>query len=65
MIVYINNIAIKASQDVNIAELLENHGGLKHMAVWLNGELVILEEYNKTVLKLNDRLKVVKIHGGG
>ena len=65
MIVYFNNKAMKVKNEINVDDVLSLYEGKEHMAVWLNGNHLTLSEFKETVLTSNDRLKVVRIRGGG
>jgi len=64
MVVYYNNELHEVNNHCTILEAIEQIEPIEHKAVWLNGKHVTLSEFGK-VLSENDRLKVVRIRGGG
>ena len=65
MIIYFNNEAIDVEEGINVETVLMNQEGKEHMAVWLNGNHLALDQFMTTQLNEHDRLKVVRIRGGG
>lgn len=65
MLVYYNNQEVDIDIGSSILDLLSSMEAVEHKAVWLNGEHIPLEEFDKVILKVKDRIKVVRIRGGG
>lgn len=65
MIIYYNNIKIEVEKEVSLLEAINSQEVIEHKAVWLNGDHVPLSEFDKIKLCDNDRIKVVRIRGGG
>lgn len=64
MVVYYNNEVYEVKNQSTILEAIEMIEPIEHKAVWLNGKHVALNKFD-IVLSENDRLKVVRIRGGG
>lgn len=65
MHIYYNNKLINIPDASTIFDCLNTQEEIEHKAVWLNGEHISLELFEMTKLKENDRIKVVRIRGGG
>lgn len=65
MIIYFNNMAMDVKVNSTIEEVLKIHGSIEHMAVWKNGDHIILSEFKNIKLNVSDHLKVIRIRGGG
>lgn len=65
MNIYFNNKKMEVNESINIKEVLIMQEGIEHMAVWLNGNHIMLNEFNTIYLSENDRLNVVRVRGGG
>lgn len=65
MIIYYNNKPIEVQDDISLLEAINSQEIIEHKAVWLNGDHVPLSEFDKIKLCDNDRIKVVRIRGGG
>ncbi len=64
MNIYYNNQPMEVPEDVTIIEVIASVEEIEHKAVWLNGRHLMLEEFHKT-LNPYDRIKVIRIRGGG
>lgn len=64
MIIYYNNEMIEIEGKISLLDLIKSRETIEHKAVWLNGEHIALECFNRIVSE-NDSVKVVRIRGGG
>jgi len=64
MKIYYNNKLYELEDGLNIFQVIESIEVIEHKAVWLNGKHVALNDFKRPV-KEGDRLKVVRIRGGG
>ncbi|MCH4888562.1 sulfur carrier protein ThiS [Acidaminobacter sp. JC074] len=64
MEIYYNNEKIQIDEGVSILEVVSSYEDVEHKAVWLNGKHLMLDEFSY-ILRPLDRLKVVRIRGGG
>jgi len=65
MDIYYNNEKIETREGASVFHVIEKQEDVEHKAVWLNGEHLALDAFKTTLLKPHDRLKVVRIRGGG
>lgn len=65
MLIYYNNQLIEVKKHATLYDVVEDRETIEHKAVWLNGEHVPLEDFKETILNEKDRLKIVRIRGGG
>jgi len=64
MKIYYNNKQIEIHENCTIHEAVTHMEDLEHKAVWLNGEHIALSDFTMK-LESGDRLKIVRIRGGG
>ncbi|MBI9014325.1 MAG: hypothetical protein JEZ08_18955 [Clostridiales bacterium] len=64
MKIFYNNKQIDVDENCTIREAVTLMEDIEHKAVWLNGEHVALSDFNLK-LEPEDRLKIVRIRGGG
>jgi len=66
MTIFVNEKEIEIENDITAAALLEQLR-LKpsRSAVWVNGKKLLMAEYGTTVLRPGDKVKAVRLFGGG
>ncbi len=66
MIVNVNNKKEEIPENSTVMDLLESKN-LKNrkVSVWVNGNQLLIKEYEDYKLKNNDKIKILKIVGGG
>ena len=66
MIVHVNNKKEEIPANSTVMDLLESKN-LKNrkVSVWVNGNQLLIKEYENYNLKNNDKIKILKIVGGG
>jgi len=66
MIVNVNNKKEEIPENSTVMDLLESKN-LKNrkVSVWVNGKQLLIKEYEDYKLKNNDKIKILKIVGGG
>jgi len=66
MIVNVNNKKEEIPENSTVMDLLESKN-LKNrkVSLWVNGKHLLIKEYEVYKLKNNDKIKILKIVGGG
>ena len=66
MIINVNNKKEEIPENSTVMDLLESKN-LKNrkVSVWVNGKQLLIKEYENYNLKNNDKIKILKIVGGG
>jgi len=66
MIINVNNKKEEIPENSTVMDLLESKN-LKNrkVSVWVNGNQLLIKEYENYNLKNNDKIKILKIVGGG
>lgn len=66
MFVYVNGEKKEISDNFTLGDFLKSQEiEFESVVVELNGEIIETEDYQKTILKENDRLEVLRFVGGG
>jgi thiamine biosynthesis protein ThiS len=64
MNIFINDKQVEIADDLLLVDLLKQFGHQKSVAI-INGKHILLKDYESYVLKKDDKLKLVRILGGG
>lgn len=64
MKVRINKKEVQMDQAMTVKELLQERG-MKKAAVWINGQQLLLAEYDTRRIKDGDEIRLLRIMAGG
>lgn len=65
MKVYVNNQQLTIPEGCTVEKLLESIGIISRAAVWINGKQILLRNYSSEQIKDKDKIKVIRVVGGG
>lgn len=65
MNIQVNNAAVAVPENLSVSALLAYLNYTGTCAVWINDQQIFQQDYPARIVAQNDRVKLVKILGGG
>lgn len=63
--IYVNNHELIVPENFTVEKLLDKIGVTSRAAVWINGKQILLKNYASEKIMDKDRIKVIRVIGGG